>query len=98
MCWLKRKNEHIFRLYNKQETPPKAPVSKDAVVVVWSEDRESFGEVFFENGAYKYSCWSLSFDEDIVGFYWSPIRSKFASFFDTLDKAKQAVKDTIQSK
>lgn len=96
MCWIKRKNVQKTYLYEKRETPPEAPVSEDAVVVVWGSDNKSFGEVFFEKGAYKYACWQLCYDGYYTGYYWTPIGPKFASFFDEPEKAKQAAEDVLQ--
>lgn len=98
MCWFKRKNKQIILTYQKQETPPDAPINEEAVAVVWSEDKKSFGEIFFKNGTYKYSCSHLYYDDDFTGYYWGSIYSGFASFFDTVDKAKQAAEDLMQSK
>lgn len=96
MCWLKKKNKQIIPAYKKQETPPEAPISDDAVAVIWNEDKKSYGEVLFSKGVYKYECWQLCYDEDFVGYYWTPIYSKSASFFDTLEKAKQAAEEILK--
>ena len=98
MCWLKRKNKKIPVEYAKQEIPPKAPVSENALAVVWSEDKKSFGEVYFKNGTYRYSCWSLYYDEDYTGCYWEPIFGDSTSFFDAPDKAKQAAQEALKGK
>lgn len=97
MCWIK-KNRQNFDVYKKQETPPEAPISEEAVAVVWSEDKKSFGEIFYRHGAYTYSCFSLDYDEDFIGYYWNPVYTKTTSLFDTLEKAKQAAEDTMQGK
>ena len=95
---LKRKNKPKVPVYEKQETPPEVSVSENAAAVVWSKDRHSFCEIFFEYGAYKCSCCRLFYDEDFVGYYWSPVHDGRVSLFDTLDKAKQAAEYLMRNK
>ncbi|MDR1940209.1 MAG: hypothetical protein LBQ40_05385 [Clostridiales bacterium] len=89
MCRLKKKNKQEPVFIQKQETPPEPQFREETVAVVWGEDKTRYCEVFFKHGCYTYYGEQLFYDDD-EGYYWSPKFNMSVSFFDTLDKAKQA--------